>query len=81
MHSRRKFLSLAGAALGAAALPSRTWAMAQPLGSTALGYGERGSAPKMPLLLGVDYYPDQTPESLWEEDARMMGTSALRMCA
>jgi beta-galactosidase len=22
--------------------------------------------------LGVDYYPDQTPESLWEEDARMM---------
>jgi beta-galactosidase len=25
-----------------------------------------------PLLLGVDYYPDQTPESLWEEDARTM---------
>jgi beta-galactosidase len=25
-----------------------------------------------PLLLGVDYYPDQTPEALWEEDARMM---------
>ena len=25
-----------------------------------------------PLLLGVDYYPDQTPETLWEEDARMM---------
>jgi beta-galactosidase len=24
------------------------------------------------LLVGVDYYPDQTPESLWEEDARMM---------
>ena len=24
------------------------------------------------LLLGVDYYPDQTPESLWEEDSRMM---------
>ncbi len=25
-----------------------------------------------PLLLGVDYYPDQTPEALWEEDSRMM---------
>ena len=24
------------------------------------------------MLLGVDYYPDQTPESLWEEDARMI---------
>ena len=24
------------------------------------------------LLLGVDYYPDQTPEALWEEDARMI---------
>lgn len=24
------------------------------------------------VLLGVDYYPDQTPEALWEEDARMM---------
>ncbi len=29
-------------------------------------------SPNVPLLLGVDYYPDQTPESLWEEDARMM---------
>jgi len=24
------------------------------------------------ILLGVDYYPDQTPEALWEEDSRMM---------
>ena len=24
------------------------------------------------ILLGVDYYPDQTPEALWEEDCRMM---------
>jgi len=30
-----------------------------------------GAAPEH-LLLGVDYYPDQTPEALWEEDARMM---------
>jgi len=26
----------------------------------------------VPLLFGVDYYPDQTEESLWEQDARMM---------
>jgi beta-galactosidase len=30
------------------------------------------ATPAVPLLLGVDYYPDQTPESLWEEDAREM---------
>src|SRR5207244_12655102 len=29
------------------------------------------------LLLGVDYYPDQTPESLWEEDARMMAETGI----
>ena len=29
------------------------------------------------LLLGVDYYPDQTPESLWEEDARMMAEAGI----
>ena len=31
-----------------------------------------GSAPGGQILLGVDYYPDQTAESLWEEDARMI---------
>lgn len=30
-----------------------------------------------PLLLGVDYYPDQTPEQLWEEDARMMSEAGM----
>ena len=34
--------------------------------------GAQTGSPNVPLLLGVDYYPDQTPESLWEEDARMM---------
>ena len=36
------------------------------------GAGGQNGSPNVPLLLGVDYYPDQTPESLWEEDARMM---------
>jgi beta-galactosidase len=30
------------------------------------------SQPKHPLLFGVDYYPDQTPEALWEQDAAAM---------
>ena len=70
MHSRRTFLTCAGAALGAVALPSKTWALS--LAESAAGGRAQGASPKVPLLLGVDYYPDQTPESLWEEDARMM---------
>jgi beta-galactosidase len=31
----------------------------------------------VPLLLGTDYYPDQTAESLWEEDARMMAEAGI----
>ncbi|HET9802537.1 MAG TPA: beta-galactosidase [Candidatus Acidoferrum sp.] len=31
----------------------------------------------VPLLFGVDYYPDQTPEALWEEDARMIAEAGL----
>jgi beta-galactosidase len=31
-----------------------------------------GGSPGGQILLGVDYYPDQTAESLWEEDARMI---------
>ncbi|GAC1634167.1 MAG: beta-galactosidase [Candidatus Acidiferrum sp.] len=29
------------------------------------------------MLFGVDYYPDQTPENLWEEDARMIAEAGL----
>src|SRR5580704_15255174 len=69
MYSRRAFLIGTGAAVGATAFPSKMWALslAEAGGATA----QEGS-PNVPLLLGVDYYPDQTPESLWEEDARMM---------
>lgn len=31
----------------------------------------------IPLLLGVDYYPDQTPDSVWEEDARKMSDAGI----
>ena len=69
MYSRRAFLTSAGAVVGGAVLPARIWAFAA--GGSAAAGGQSGS-PNVPLLLGVDYYPDQTPESLWEEDARMM---------
>ena len=39
-------------------------------------------AADMQLLFGVDYYPDQTPESLWAEDVRMIadyGCTNVRM--
>ena len=30
------------------------------------------TGPPLPLFFGVDYYPDQTPEALWEPDATAM---------
>ena len=50
------------AALGAAAFRYPVWAQTN------------ASAPGVSslLLLGVDYYPDQTSEARWEEDAQMM---------
>ena len=32
---------------------------------------------RLPLLFGVDYYPDQTPEKLWEEDAAAMAAAGV----
>ena len=69
MYSRRAFLTSAGAILTGVALPSRMWAIA---GGEAGAAAAQNGPSSVPLLLGVDYYPDQTPESLWEEDARMM---------
>ena len=58
---RRAFLRITAAALAAAGLrPS------------ASGLFADSTDQKIPLLIGVDYYPDHTPETLWDEDARMM---------
>ncbi len=57
--NRREFLTGAAAVVGAAGIRYPIWALAGP--------SSAGN-----LLLGVDYYPDQTPEALWEKDARMM---------
>jgi beta-galactosidase len=60
--SRRAFIGGSLAVLGAAGLRLPLLAQAAAAG---------------PLLFGVDYYPDQTPESLWEEDARMIAETGL----
>ena len=31
----------------------------------------------LPLLFGTDYYPDQTPENLWEQDAAAMAEAGI----
>ncbi len=57
--SRRAFLNSSIAALAALRLRHPLRALAS------------ATTPGEPLI-GVDYYPDQTPESLWAEDARMI---------
>ena len=58
--SRREFQAGSVALIGAAGMRLPVWAQ---------GCGRRG---REPVAVGVDYYPDQTPEALWEEDSRMM---------
>jgi beta-galactosidase len=66
--NRRRFVGASAAVLGAAGLRLPMW--------TQVVAGNLAS-PAVPLLLGVDYYPDQTPESLWEEDARKISEAGL----
>lgn len=73
--NRRRFLLTAGASLASAPvfLTAHT--------NNAAGQ-EKLSSSQHPLLLGTDYYPDQTPESLWEQDATdmaAMGVTNVRM--
>ncbi len=66
---RRRFV-MAG---GAVALTMAAWRRSVAAG---LAAGEMGMA-ELPLLFGVDYYPDQTPERLWAEDATMMAAAGV----
>jgi beta-galactosidase len=65
VFTRRIFLANAGGFVAAAVASPALW-------SREVGDSGAPAIPGVPLLLGVDYYPDQTPGSLWEEDARMM---------
>src|SRR2546427_12380713 len=78
MITRRRFLADGAVVATAAGVKLPVWARvmnvaraaADPTAASA-GLVEHG------LLLGVDYYPDQTPESLWSEDARMIAEAGL----
>src|SRR5215831_12667340 len=75
MITRRGFVRQAAAVATAAGLKLPVWEFPVPEGAAR---GSAADAPvERPLLLGVDYYPDQTPERLWEEDARMIAEAGL----
>src|SRR5262245_52965217 len=75
MITRRTFVSQAAALAAAARLKLPVWALPAPEGAARGSAAEAGNG--RPLLLGADYYPDQTPEKLWEEDARMIAEAGL----
>jgi beta-galactosidase len=70
MISRRTFMSQTAGLVSACGLHLPLW-------GTALHSSSPPAVVERPLLLGVDYYPDQTPERLWEEDARMIADAGL----
>src|SRR5947209_690920 len=71
MLTRREFGQRGAALLTAAGVRLPLWGRAlHPILAPA-------SSTERPLLLGVDYYPDQTPENLWEEDARLIAEAGL----
>lgn len=71
--NRREFVIRGSATLGSVLAHSR-WALSQPVQLHTASSEAGGSRP---LLLGVDYYPDQTPEALWEQDAAAMAAAGI----
>src|SRR5579864_9738993 len=75
MISRRRFLITAGATLAFG--PRLLSAQANEAGGR-----KNLSPPSRLLLFGTDYYPDQTPESLWQQDVvamAQMGITNVRL--
>jgi beta-galactosidase len=77
MFTRRGFVGRATAVATAAGLHLPVWARAFPPPDGAVRGSAAEAANARPLLLGADYYPDQTPEKLWEEDARWIAEAGL----
>ncbi len=68
--NRRVFLASSAAAV--------TWSLAHNDLLALSGADPQTSAPATrPLLFGVDYYPDQTPQRLWEQDAAQMAEAGI----
>ena len=70
--NRRQFITAGSAA---AAMPFVT----RRVSAFSWSWGENvfRDAGTSPLLFGTDYYPDQTPEDLWEEDAAAMSAMGI----
>jgi beta-galactosidase len=72
--NRRNFISLGSASF--ASLLTLKGPTAFSLGKLDHDSAEQGSE-RLPLLFGTDYYPDQTPEHLWEQDAVAMAAAGI----
>src|SRR5487761_1256432 len=68
--NRRNFIFTASGAIASLSLLRGAFAYSQES-------GEISSSDRVPLLLGTDYYPDQTPEHLWEQDAVEMAAMGI----
>src|SRR5215475_7323423 len=77
MITRRKFVGRAAAMVTAAGIKLPVWERVLPVREGTVRPAAAKAEADRPLLLGVDYYPDQTPENLWEEDARMIAEAGL----
>jgi len=71
---RRKFLALGSATAASLFAAKELMAASQGKPDNVSRLSE--TAP-LPLLFGVDYYPEQTPENLWEEDATAMAAAGI----
>jgi beta-galactosidase len=67
---RRRFILMGSAAAAAPFVARGAGAFLAPA-------EENVSFEQFPLFFGADYYPDQTPEHLWEEDARRMSAMGI----
>ena len=70
--NRRQFITAGSAAAAMPFVTRRVSAF-----SWSLGENVSRDAGISPLLFGTDYYPDQTPEDLWEEDATAMSAMGI----
>jgi beta-galactosidase len=68
--NRRDFILTATGVVASSTLSRGPLAYSQAL-------QENVSAGRAPLLLGTDYYPDQTAEHLWEQDAAAMAAMGI----
>lgn len=69
--NRRDFIAIGSAGLASLLATKDMMGLAQTETGNASGSG------KLPLLFGTDYYPDQTPEILWEQDAAAMADAGI----